>query len=103
MLVGMTRGAQSGVMGIAIEGGRSSIDGHVAKGLPAHQALGELKRTVLYHLRIKAAIGSEVDVLKENAIHGGLYLGAHLVGLDVKLVLRLRAKRHKSRQQKRNE
>ena len=44
---------------------------------------GELERAVLDELRIKSSVGSVVDVLEEDAIHGLLYGAAKLVGLYV--------------------
>ena len=75
------------IVRVVLEGGLHVAHGHVAEGAPSHQSLWELEGSVLYHLCVETAVGSEVDVLEEDAVHGGLYLHAGLVGDYGKLVL----------------
>ena len=56
---------------------------YLAEDLPTHEVLRELKRSVFYQLTIQTTIGSIVDVLKEESIHGVLNRGSHLFGVDV--------------------
>ncbi len=48
--------------------------------LPAHERFRELERAVLDLLRIEAAVGGEVDVLEEDAVHGRGDRHARLIG-----------------------
>src|SRR5690606_25047583 len=58
--------------------------------LPAHTGLVKLKGAVLYQLGIQAAVCRKIDILKENAPHGGLYGSAGLVDLHGELLRGLR-------------
>ena len=81
-LVAVARIAQAHVVRIAVEG---AVVPHleVAVGTPAHQPLRELERTVLHHLGVEAAVGGIVDVLEEDAVHGGLHGCAQPRGVHV--------------------
>ena len=59
--------------------------------------VGELKRAVLDKLGIEAAIGSIVDVLEEDTIHGGWNGSTNLSGVDVELMLRIGWRCHECR------
>ncbi len=71
--------------------------------LPAHERLRELEGPVLDPLRIEAAVGGEVDVLEEDAVHRRGDRRARLVGRDRDLRhrdrRRLRARRARSDRQ----
>jgi len=71
-LVAMAGIGKCHIVRVAVEGGVGVVEGHLAEGVPAHQSLRELERAVLDELGIEASVGSEVDVLEEDAIHGGL-------------------------------
>ena len=43
-----------------------------AEGLPAHQVLRKLKRTVFYQFTIQSTVSGIVDVLEKNTIHSRL-------------------------------
>ena len=58
------------VVGVAVESRLHVTHGDVAEGAPTHQAVGKLKTAVLNHLCIETAIGSKVNVLKEDSVHG---------------------------------
>ena len=77
-------------MGVAVESGLQVAHGDVAESVPTHQSVGKLKRTVLHHLGIKAAVCPEVDVFEEDTVHRGLY---HRSGfrVDGELMLRVDA------------
>ena len=79
--------AEHHIVGVAVEGGAYVAHRHIAEGVPSHQGLRKLERAVDYHLGIKTTVGTEVDVLKEDAIHGGLDGSPHLLGLHSKLSL----------------
>ena len=66
------------IMRIAIKGGLFVLHLHITKDIPAHQSVGKLKRTVFYHLGIQSAVGSEVDIFKENAVHRRLNSSSRL-------------------------
>ena len=72
---------------------------HTPEALPPHERIGELERAVLDHLGIEAAVSGIVDVLKEEAIHRGLYRSAGLVGAYDKLVGRKGTLHRSSRKQ----
>ena len=75
------------IMRVAVEGRLHVIEGYVAECIPTHQALWKLERTVFHHLCIETAIGTEVDILKEDTIHGRLDFYSRLVCLNHKLML----------------
>ena len=85
-LVGMAVVLQAYIMRIAREGRVVVLYLHVAEGLPGHQSLRKLKRTVLHHVGIEASVGSEVDVFEEYAVHRRLNHSPGFVGLDGVLV-----------------
>ena len=58
-------------------------DFDIAGRVPAHPRVLEFEGTVLDHLGIEATIGSEVDVLEEDAVHRWLDYGTRSGGLDV--------------------
>ena len=74
------------VVGIGVAEGRFGKDRHVALGKaggnlePSHHRIGEFKRAVLDHLGVKAAVGTQVDVLEEGTPHGGIDPGTGLIG-----------------------
>ena len=78
----MSRPCQLNVVRAAFKG---AVVFHVdvAKGCPSCQALFELERAVYQHFAVKAAVGTIIDVLKENAIHCLLYGGAVFARVDV--------------------
>jgi hypothetical protein len=65
-------------MWVAGEGGFVIVYGNLAEGIPAHEMLWKLEVAVLHHLSIQAAVGTEVDILKKDAVHCRLYIGARL-------------------------
>ena len=76
---------QAYVMGIAVE--RPVVAKlHTSEGFPAHEVLRKLEGTVLYLLGIEAAVGAEIDVFEEKAVHGGLNGSAGFVGLESQVV-----------------
>ena len=75
------------IMRVAVEGWLHVIEGYISEGIPSHQALWEFEGTVFHHLCIKTTIGTEVDVLEEDAIHGWLDFYSRLVCLNCKLML----------------
>ena len=75
------------IMRIAVEGRFYVAEGYISKCIPSHQALWEFEGTVLYHLCIESTIGTEVDILEEDTIHGRLDFCSRLVGLNSKLML----------------
>ena len=88
-LVGQTRAtvlvvgdAQLHIMRTACKG---TVVLHVdtSEGLPAHQVLRKFERTVLDELAIESAVGSVVDVFKEDAVHGRLNGCSQFLGVDV--------------------
>ena len=81
----MPREAEHYVVGAALEGS-VRLHLHVAERLPSEQRLRKLERTVLYKLAVQSAVGSIVDVLEEDAVHGGAYRCASLTGVDVERV-----------------
>ena len=99
---------QHGVVGIAVEGGVGLSERDVAEHVPALQAAAlalaagrdvqrSLEGAILHELGIKAAVGTEVDVLEEDAVHRGLY-GSPRLGVEHQLALCVRrskrGKRH---------
>ena len=85
--VAVSRGGETGIVGIAVEGA-VVLYLHLAKGLPAHEVVGgELKRAVLHQLSVETAVGSEVDILEEDSIHGGLHHGSGLTSVDSDYVI----------------
>ena len=56
--------------------------GHVTGTLPALQRLWKLKGTVFHQFGIESAVGSKVDVFKEDAIHGRLNHCTRFLGID---------------------
>ena len=54
----------------------------VAKHLPTHVMVGgKFKRTVFDEFGIQTAVGSEVDVFEEHAVHGRLDVGSDFFSL----------------------
>ena len=78
---------QSYIVRIAREGWLHIANGYITKCIPTHQALWELERAVFHHLGIETTIGTKVDILEEDTIHGRLNFYSRLVGLYVKLML----------------
>lgn len=70
-------------MWVAGEGGFVIVYGNLAEGIPAHEMLWKLEVAVLHHLSIQAAVGTEVDILKKDAVHCRLYIGIGLVASTV--------------------
>ena len=69
----MPRGTETHILGVT---GKGAIIPHLqpAQGVPSHQGIGRiLERAVLHHLGIHASVGSKIDILIEDAIHGGRY------------------------------
>ena len=64
--------AQADVMRIAGECRPVVTQLDIAKRLPAHEGLRKLERAVLHHFGIETSVGSKVDILEEDAPHGGL-------------------------------
>ena len=64
--------AQADIMRIAGECRLVVAQLDVAKRLPSHEGLWKLERAVLHHFGIETSVGSKVDVLEEDAPHGGL-------------------------------
>ena len=75
------------IVRIALEGGIFLADGNASEGLPPHQRLRKLERAVLYKLGIETAVGSEVDVFEEDAVHRGLNGSARFIRIDNILML----------------
>ena len=77
---------------------RTALEGAVvlyfegAESLPTHEVVGELEGAVLHQLTVEAAIGSIVDVFKEQSVHCGLYGSSQLCGLHIHDVLCLSCK-----------
>ena len=65
----MVRGTQHHIVWASSEGA-VILDVHTAEGLPAHQMLRKFKRAVLYQFTVQSAVGSIVDILKEDTVHG---------------------------------
>ena len=82
----MTRWFENNIVRVAVESRLYAAYRNIAPHVPAHEAVREFERAVFYHLCIKSAIGSEVDVFEEYAIHGRLYRRSWLGG-DVELAL----------------
>ncbi len=77
---------QADIVRAAVEGA-VFLHFHLAEGLPALEGiLRELEGTVLHELGVQAAVGREVDVLEENAIHRRLDGCADLLEVDVHAV-----------------
>ena len=93
-LVGQTRAAllmagvgEFYVPGAALEG-TVILQVDTAEGLPAHEVLGELERTVLDQFAVESAVSGEVDVFEEDAVHGLLDGCSQFLGVDVHDALR---------------
>ena len=85
VLVVVAGRGQAYVMGIAVE--RPVVaELHTSEGFPAHEVLRKLEGAVLYLLGIEAAVGAEIDVFEEKAVHGGLNGSAGFVGLESQVV-----------------
>ena len=69
-LITMSRFLQGNIVRITIKCRIGIIHLNFSKGVPTHQLLRELKRAVLHHLGIESTIGSKVDILEEDAVHG---------------------------------
>ena len=69
-------------MRIAFERTAFILDLDSAERRPTGQSVRKFERPVLYHLGIESSIRRIVDVFEEDAIHGGLYPGTGLVGLQ---------------------
>ena len=85
-LLRVPRTPQRHIVRVALEGRFLVGHTHVSESIPAHQPVRELKRAVFHHLGVEAAIGPEIDVFKEYAIHRRLY-GAARTGIYRKPVL----------------
>jgi len=73
---------QPQIMGVAIE--RSVVHELEASGrLPALQMIRKFERAVLYQLRIETAVGGEIDIFDEDAVHGRLDFGAGPVDTEM--------------------
>ena len=72
------------VVRVAVESRLHVTHGDVAKSAPTHEFVGKFKAPVLHQLGIKTAVGAKVDVLEEDAVHGGLD-GAAGLGVDREL------------------
>ena len=70
-------------MGIAFEG-TVVLQRYLARDVPTGKGVGELKRAVHNQFGIETAVGSIVDVFKEDAVHGRLYGCPQLRGFHVK-------------------
>ena len=55
----------------------------ISESLPAHQPVGEFKRTVLDEFAIQTSVGGVVDVFKKESVHGRLYGGSKFFSVDV--------------------
>ena len=82
----VVRGTQHHIVRTTLKG---TVTHHIdtSEGLPAHQVLGKFKRAVLNEFAIESAVGSVVDVFKENAIHRRLNGCSQFLGVDVHDVL----------------
>ena len=89
LLVQMSVVEESHIVRVALVCGTLVHHLHAAERLPSHQSVGEFERTVLHQVGIKSAVGTEVDVLEEDAVHRWLYCGSWLIGLHQNLVLAL--------------
>ena len=89
---------QAYIVRIALEG-TVVLHIEIAKGAPAHETLGELERAVLHHLGIEAAVGSVVDILKEDTVHRGLYGCPKFLSVHVHDVRLCRRRKAKSKQE----
>ena len=79
--VAMSGTSQTHVMRVLVEGA-VILQRDVAEHFPTHVMVGsKFKRTVLDEFGIQAAVGSEVDVFKEHAVHRGLYFSPDFLGL----------------------
>ena len=83
MLVAVSRGCQAYIMRVFVEW-TIILQGHLAGDVPTGIVVGELERAVLHQLAIQTAIGSIVDVLEKDAVHGGGDRTSHLGGVHVK-------------------
>ena len=81
VLVAMPRGRQAHIVGVAVEGAVVP-ERHLAGDVPSGKVVGKLETAVLHQLGIQAAVGSIVDVLEEDAVHGGLDVGTGFLGVD---------------------
>ena len=88
MLDAMAREVEAGIVWIAVEGAVvANLD--IACRIPSHPGILKFERAVLDHFGIEAAIGSEVDVLKEDAVHRGLDYCTRFGRLDVERMCNL--------------
>ena len=78
----MTWVAQLYVVRTALEG-TIVLHVHTTKGLPAHQVLRKLERTVLHQFAIQSTVSGIVDILEKDTIHGRLDGRAQLLGVHV--------------------
>ena len=85
ILVAVTGIAEADVVGVLVKG-TIVAQLKVAIGSPAHQVLRKLERTVFHHLGIETAVGSVVDVFKEDAVHRRLYGSPQFLGVHVENV-----------------
>ena len=81
--MGMTGIRKADIMRTTIE--RAVVaDRHFSEGFPSlERVLREFEGAVLHKFGVQAAVGREVDVLEENAVHGGLDGCADLLEVDV--------------------
>ena len=74
------------IMGIALERSALREHLHLAEGLPALQRVVKLEGTVDQLFGIEAAVGCKIDILQENAVHGGLDGDAGGIGLHHQVI-----------------
>ena len=58
----------------------------VAECVPSHEMLRKLERAVFYHLSVETAVGCEIYVLEEYAIHRGRDLNSGTGGIYYEVV-----------------
>ena len=65
---------------------------HISKRHPTYKWLRKFKRTVLHQFGIQTSVGTKIDIFKEDAIHGRLYLGCRFRNVNSHdMLLRLQA------------
>ena len=81
--VGMTGIRKADIMRTTVE--RAVVaDRHFTESFPAlERVLREFEGAVLHEFGVQAAVGREVDVLEEDAVHGGLDGSADFLEVDV--------------------
>ena len=79
------------VVRIAVEARFLVFYRYLSEGNPPNKRLRELERTVLHQFGIQASVGSEIDVLEKDTVHGRLYLGCRFGDIHRHCVLSLYA------------